>query len=83
MLAGDEYAAIKADYDEISRAHFARSYFAPEGMRFARSEALVPPVSRAETIRREYESECRQLCFGGYPTWKHVQARFLDIRPRL
>ena len=31
VLTSDEYAAIKADYDTISRAHFAQSYFAPGG----------------------------------------------------
>jgi hypothetical protein len=29
MLTSDEYAAIKADYDAISRAHFAQSYIPP------------------------------------------------------
>lgn len=29
MLKSDEYAAIKADYDTISRTHFERSYFRP------------------------------------------------------
>src|SRR5262249_14935710 len=29
MLKSDEYAAIKEDYDRISRAHFDRSYFPP------------------------------------------------------
>jgi hypothetical protein len=42
MLASEEYAAIKADYDRISRAHFPRSYFYPAGMSFARSDALFP-----------------------------------------
>src|SRR6202035_3481178 len=43
MLKSAEYAAIKADYDEISRTHFAESYFYPEGMSFANSDALFPP----------------------------------------
>ena len=80
MLAGDEYAAIKADYDAISRVHFAQSYFAPEGMRFACSDALFPPRELAETIGREYTAQCRQLCFGAFPSWREVQARFLDLR---
>ena len=40
MLKSAEYDAIKTDYDQISRAYFDRSYFHPEGMRFARSDAL-------------------------------------------
>jgi hypothetical protein len=42
MLRSSEYAAIKKDYDEISRAHFAKNYSHPEGMRFALSDALFP-----------------------------------------
>lgn len=40
MLRSDEYAAIKADYDQISRTHFSESYFFPQSMSFARSDAL-------------------------------------------
>ncbi len=83
MLTSDEYADIKADYDTISRAHFAQNYFAPEGMRFARSDGLFPPPDLAETIGREYETQCRQLCFEAYPSWGEVQARFLDLRTLL
>jgi hypothetical protein len=83
MLASDEYAAIKADYDAISREHFAQSYFAPEGMSFARSDALFPPVELAETLGREYATQCRQLCFGAHLSWEEVQARFLDLRELL
>jgi hypothetical protein len=43
MLKSAEYAAIKADYDQISRSHFSRSYFCPEDMSFAKSDALFPP----------------------------------------
>ena len=80
MLVSDEYAAIKSDYDEISRAHFERSYFAPDDMSFAHSDALFPPAALAEAIGAEYEAQCRQLCFGPYPSWERVQARFLELR---
>ena len=30
MLRSDEYAAIKADYDQISKTHFPKSYFLPD-----------------------------------------------------
>ena len=83
MLASDEYAGIKADYDTISRARFAQSYFAPDGMSFARSEALFPPAVLADTIGSEYEAQCRQLWFGAYPSWGEVQTRFLDLRALL
>jgi len=80
MLGSAEYAAIKADYDQISRAHFARSYFFPEGMSFAHSHALFPPAELAAVIGPEYEAQCRMLCYGPYPSWADVQARFLDLR---
>ena len=80
MLASDEYEAIKKDYDAISREHFAQSYFAPENISFARSDALFPSTDLAAAVGAEYETQCRQLCFGPYPSWESVQARFLDLK---
>lgn len=80
MLRSAEYAAIKTDYDEISRAHFPESYFYPEGMSFAKSEALFPPAELAKLISTEYEAQCKMLCYGPYPPWVGVQARLLGIR---
>ena len=64
MLGSAEYAAIKADYDYISRTHFAKNYFFPEGMSFAKSEALFPPSALAKVLEAEYEQQCRLLCYG-------------------
>lgn len=83
MLDSDEYAAIKSDYDEISRAHFERSYFPPDDMSFAHSDALFPPADLAAAIGTEYEAQCHQLCFGPHPSWDTVQARFLELRTLL
>ncbi len=83
MLRSEEYAAIKADYDQISRAHFPKSYFFPEGMRFARSDALFPPTDLSAAIAAEYESQCRMLCYGPYPSWAEVQGRMLELRDLL
>ncbi len=83
MLRSEEYATIKADYDQISRTHFAKSYFFPENMRFARSEALFPPTGLAASIGVEYESQCKLLCYGPYPQWAEVQARFVELRELL
>jgi len=83
MLKSPEYAAIKADYDRISRAHFPRSYFHPDDMRFAKSDALFPPADLAEIINAEYETQCRVLCYGTYPSWAEIQARFLELRELL
>ncbi len=62
MLNSPEYAAIKTDYDQISRTHFSRSYFHPEGMSFARSDALFPPDKLSTAIGAEYDAQCRMLC---------------------
>ena len=83
MLASPEYAAIKHDYDRISRAHSERDYFHPEGMSFARSDALFPPLSIAASIARDYDDQCRMLCYGAFPSWREVQERFDQLRPSL
>jgi len=83
MLASDEYAAIKADYDAISRKYFAQSYIPPDGMRFATSDALFPPEALSATLGAEYEAQCRQLCFGAYSAWQDVLRRFSELREQL
>ncbi|MGA9624190.1 MAG: nucleotidyl transferase AbiEii/AbiGii toxin family protein [Bryobacteraceae bacterium] len=83
VLKSSEYAAIKADYDRISRTHFPRSYFYPEGMRFSSSDALFPPADLAAVIGAEYETQCRMLCYGPYPSWMEIQARLLELRELL
>ena len=83
MLRSPEYNAIKADYDQISRTHFARSYFHPDEMRFANSDALSPPTNLVESIRVGYEAQCRMLCYGPYPLWDEVQSRLLELRELL
>jgi hypothetical protein len=80
MLASDEYTAIKADYDRISRAHFSRSYFCPEEMSFARSDALFPSAELSAAISSEYEAQCRLLCYGAYPSWAQIQDGFEQLR---
>ncbi len=79
MLKSAEYAAIKEDYDRISRAHFPKSYFYPEEMSFANSDALFPPADLATTIGGEYEAQCRMLCYGPHPSWAEVRNRFLEL----
>jgi hypothetical protein len=83
MLKSAEYAAIKADYDQISRTHFPRSYFHPDNMSFARSDALFPPSELAATINTEYDRQCKLLCYGQYPSWEEIQARLFDLRDLL
>lgn len=83
MLQSEEYASIKKDYDEISRTHFPKSYFFPEGMCFAKSDALFPPEGLRALLGAEYEKQCQVLCLGPFPSWSEVQDRFTDIRPLL
>ena len=80
MLRSDEYAAIKADYDIISRTHFAQGYVPPPGLRFAKSEALFPEAELARLLSAEYEAQCRQLCLGPFPSWGEMQARMERLR---
>lgn len=83
MLRSPEYAAIKDDYDHISRVHFARDYARPAGMSFANSDAIYPGGELAEIIEREYEQQCRLLCYGPFPSWRDVRSRFDELRPML
>jgi len=52
MLKSAEYGEIKADYDRISRAHFPRSYFHPDGMTFRNSDALFSSAGPGRRHRR-------------------------------
>jgi hypothetical protein len=83
MLKSEEYAAIKADYDRISREHFEKSYFHPADMRFANSDALFPPDELSAQIAAAYEEQCRLLCYSPHPSWQEVQARFNELRDLL
>jgi hypothetical protein len=83
MLQSDEYTSIKNDYDRISRAHFPKSYSWPEGMSFAKSDALFPARELSTVLGVEYEKQCKALCYGSFPSWAEVQARFEKIRPLL
>lgn len=80
MLRSAEYAAIKNDYDRISREHFSKSYFFPAGMNFGKSDALFPGSDLAAILGPAYETQCRMLCYGPYPAWPEVQTRLLELR---
>lgn len=80
MLASAEYSTIKADYDQVSRTHFSKSYVPPPDMRFSESDALFPSPELAATLSTEYEAQCRVLCFGRFPSWHEMQVRLASIR---
>ncbi|MBL8827241.1 MAG: hypothetical protein JNM18_09665 [Planctomycetaceae bacterium] len=52
-------------------------------MSFANSDALFPSPVLAAVIGAEYENQCRLLCYGPFPTWDQVQAKFMALRPLL
>ena len=83
MLNSDEYAIIKADYDQISRVHFEKSYVPPPEMSFSKSDALFPRAELRRMIAAEFERQCRVLCFGPFPRWDAVQDRFESLRALL
>jgi hypothetical protein len=80
MLQSVEYGEIKQDYDLISRTHFPGSYFYPDQMSFANSDALFATGELSSTIGHEYEGQCEILCFSSHPSWQTVQARFMELR---
>jgi Nucleotidyl transferase AbiEii toxin, Type IV TA system len=80
MLRSDEYAAIKADYDRVSREHFEKSYVPPPDMSFAKSDALFPAGDLQEAIAKVFAEQCRLLCFGPYPAWDVLEARLEALR---
>lgn len=69
MLKSNEYEAIKTDYDKVSREHFESSYVAPPNMSFINSDALFPPLDLEKILSREFEKQCKILCFGKFPRW--------------
>jgi hypothetical protein len=52
-------------------------------MSFAKSDALFPPPELAKIIGVEYEGQCKLLCYGPYPSWEEIQAKFKEIRDLL
>lgn len=81
MLASDEYAQIRQDYDEKSRRFFLTSYRPPPELSFAESAALFPDADLRERLVVEYDEECRLLFSGSdYPSFEQVLARFEEIR---
>ncbi len=83
MLTTEEYGQIKTDYDRISREYFPAHYFHPDEMRFANSEAIFPSGVLAKTLGMQYRQQCELLCYGSFPEWDAVQARFEGLRSNL
>jgi hypothetical protein len=80
MLKSEEYQAIKTDYDRIASQHFPNSYHVPLNMQFCNSQALFPAPEMTAMLSKEFEAQCKLLCFADYPTWNELRARFDSIR---
>jgi hypothetical protein len=52
-------------------------------MTFSGSDALFPPPAIERAIAAGYERQCRALCYGAFPSWPEVRARFETLRPLL
>ena len=63
--------------------NFPQSYFRPEEMRFASSDALFPSGDLRTMLASEYAVQCRVLCSGEYPSWEEVEACFLALKVSL
>ena len=83
MLRSPEYPEIKADYDAVSRTNFPKSYFHPPDMAFSKSDAIFPPAALSAALGRQYEEQCRVLCYGPFPTWAEVCSIFEALKPLL
>jgi len=47
---------------------------------FEQSVALFPPPELGAVLAKEFEKQCKLLCFGDFPTWKNLQVRLSGIR---
>jgi hypothetical protein len=52
-------------------------------MSFANSDALFATGDLSASIGREYEGQCKILCFESHPSWEIVRARFMELRDLL
>lgn len=85
MLDGDEYGAIRRDYDSNSRRFYAGMYRPPDhpDLLFHASDALYPDDALRAQLEPAYERECRVLFNGPHPPFGDVLARFDKLRERL
>jgi hypothetical protein len=83
MLRTDEYQAIREDYDRNSRTFFPKTYRPPQGLRFARSDALFPPEQLRARIEPDYERECARLFFRPHAPFETVLGRLEGLRELL
>lgn len=71
------------DHDRVSSAHFKTHYVAPPDMSFSKSDAFFQNADLEIVLAKEFERQCKVLCFGEFPSWKQFQRQFKEIRELL
>jgi hypothetical protein len=81
MLDSDEYQEIKENCHQVSLIFFSENYSPPEELSFSKSEAIFPTGTLRETIVKEYEQQCKNLCYEeNYPQWEDIEACLEELR---
>jgi len=83
MLRSTEYGQIEQDYEEISLRFFKKQYERPPDLRFTNSTGIFPTADLRAQITPDYDEQCQTLCYGRYPSFDDVLARFEEIRDLL
>lgn len=83
MLGSGEYSNIKQDCAFLSQQEFPQQYDAPENLVFCNSIALFPIGDIRQEIAKEYQQQCKNLCYGNYPRWEEIEACFSELRNQL
>jgi hypothetical protein len=83
MLQCSEYADIAADYGRLT-ARFFPGQLLPSRLCLAESPALFPDEELRGVLSRDYEDQCRRLCYGNdYPPFGEVLRVLEEVRPFL
>jgi len=83
LLQSEDYSKLKNDCDRVSQEHFRDYHNPPADLMFAESTALFPWGELRKTISKEYTEQCKNLCYGSYPSWDEVEGCFETLRKSL
>ena len=83
MIESEEYAQIRADYDEKSKQFFPKSYRPPDGLRFHKSDALFLPGDLRKIVEEDYYKDCRPLFRDEPPAFELVVQRLRGLAESL
>ncbi|MHC5897312.1 nucleotidyl transferase AbiEii/AbiGii toxin family protein [Nostoc sp.] len=82
MLKTEEFNNLKQDCHNLGQQHF-NDHRSPEYLSFSNSEAIYPTGELRQSIIRDYSQQCRNLCYGNYPTWEEIELCFKHLRDLL